>query len=141
MRVICDAQGRSTALKSGRQRGERRVRIMSGSNARGRRGGKDAESASGVEEVVDRLLCWFLFDGCTLEGWSRFVDDCLFAYLLTFFRGWDGLILEKVPWDLLSAREARERYDARFIRYASGFGHNVKCVESYEQTMLWHLNS
>jgi hypothetical protein len=56
MRVICDVRGRSIASKSGRQRGERRVRIESGSNERGRRGGKDAESASGVEEVVDRLV-------------------------------------------------------------------------------------
>jgi hypothetical protein len=70
-----------------------------------------------------------------------FVDACLLACFLTFFRGWDGLILEKIPWDLLSARKARERYDARYIRYASGFGHNVKCDESYEQRLLWHLNS
>jgi hypothetical protein len=55
--VICNVHGRSTALKSGRQRGERRVRIASGSNERGRSGGKDAESASGVEEVVDYLVC------------------------------------------------------------------------------------
>jgi hypothetical protein len=56
MRAICDVQGKSIALKSGRRRGERRVRIESGSREKGRSDGIDAESASGVEEVVDRLV-------------------------------------------------------------------------------------
>jgi hypothetical protein len=77
-----------------------------------------------------------------LRAGPTFVDVCLLICSLTFFHGWDGLILEKVPWDTLTARKARKRYDdARYIRYASGFGHNVKCDESCEQRLLWHLNS
>jgi hypothetical protein len=67
----------------------------------------------------------------------------LFTYLSSCLLPWLGRINfgKDTLRFYLSARKATERYDARYIRYASGYGHNVKCDESYEQKLPWLLNS